>query len=119
MKLRPDSMFSLTALTLAAAAQAQTGGDMKGMDMKPSMQPSKAAATETATHQVDGVVKSIDTASGKVTLSHGPVQSLKWPAMTMAFPVKDKAALSNLKVGQKVHVELKKEGADYVVTSVK
>jgi hypothetical protein len=35
VRLRPNSLISLSVLTLAAVAQAQTGGDMKGMDMKP------------------------------------------------------------------------------------
>ncbi|WP_259657558.1 copper-binding protein [Escherichia coli] len=42
-----------------------------------------------------------------------------WPAMTMAFAVKDKALFDKLAVGSKVHVEFKKEADGYVVTSVK
>jgi Cu/Ag efflux protein CusF len=71
------------------------------------------------THQADGVVKAIDTEKGKVTLAHGPVKSLNWPAMTMAFAVKDKSLLDQVKVGQKVHVEFVKRGSDYIVASIK
>jgi Cu/Ag efflux protein CusF len=84
---------------------------MKGMDTKGS-------AKSTA-HEADAVVKEFDAAQGKVTLAHGPVKSLGWPAMTMAFAVKDKALFDKLAVGAKVHVEFKKEGDGYVVTSVK
>ena len=35
---------------------------------------------------VDGVVKKIDKAGGKVTVAHGPLTNLNMPAMTMVFP---------------------------------
>jgi Cu(I)/Ag(I) efflux system protein CusF len=107
------------------------GMDMKGMDMK-SMDAEKCkdmmndqgskGATKNGmpmTHTARAVVKSVDAANGKVTLSHEAVKSLNWPAMTMAFPVKDKALLDKLTVGKKVNVEFAKEGADYVITAVK
>jgi Cu(I)/Ag(I) efflux system protein CusF len=50
-----------------------------------------AAAEELATHKTTAVVKSVDTANGKVKLAHEPVKSLNWPAMTMNFSVKDPA----------------------------
>jgi len=61
----------------------------------------------------------VDPAGGKVTIAHGPVQTLKWPAMTMAFGVKDKALLGKLSSGKKVEFEFVKQGSDYVITSAK
>ena len=84
---------------------------MKGMDAK--------GTAKSAAHEADAVVKEFDAVQGKVTLAHGPVKSLGWPAMTMAFGVKDKALYDKLAVGAKVHVGFKKEGDGYVVTSVK
>ena len=69
-------------------------------------------------HQADAVVKDVDAAKGKVTLAHEPVKSLNWPAMTMAFAVKDKALFNRLAVGNQVEVEIMQEGKDYVVTGV-
>ena len=138
----------LAALSFSSVALAQGMGDMpmkdKGasnckdmtdmeakqrcMDMMKSMDKqhgakAKSAKASTASkakaHQADAVVKAVDAAQGKVTLAHEPVKSLNWPAMTMGFAVKDKALFDKLAVGQKVHVEFKKEGPDYVVTSVK
>jgi len=99
------------------------GMDMKDMDAKKCQDmmkgmDTKGSAKSTA-HEADAVVKEFDAAQGKVTLAHGPVKSLGWPAMTMAFAVKDKALFDKLAVGAKVHVEFKKEGDGYVVTSVK
>lgn len=105
-------------------------GDMKGMDMKgmdaqkckDMMSGKDNMATKdamTMTHKAKAVVKDVDAANGKVTLAHEAVKSLNWPAMKMAFSVKDKALFDKLAVGKKVNVEFKKEGTDYVVTAVK
>lgn len=107
------------------------GSDMKGMDMKDmdaqkckdmmngkdKKRPAKDA--KAMTHKAVAIVKDVNAANGKVTLAHEPIKSLKWPAMTMSFGVKDKMLFDKLAVGKKVHVELMKEGADYVVTAVK
>ena len=72
-----------------------------------------------AQNQASGVVTKVDPAAGKVTIKHGPVPSLKWPAMTMAFVVKDKALLDKMKKDQKIDFEFVEQGKDYVVTKVK
>jgi Cu(I)/Ag(I) efflux system protein CusF len=61
----------------------------------------------------------VDPKAGTVTLAHDPVKSLKWPAMTMGFQVKDKTLLSKLAVDKKVEFEFVQQGKDYVITSVK
>lgn len=121
------------ALSASSLAFAHTGAmkdmDMKDMDAKQCMemmdmmknmdQKTTGKAAKGATHQAVAVVKNVDAASGKVTLAHEPVKSLNWPAMTMAFAVKDKALLEKLTVGNKVDVEFKKQDRDYVITKVK
>lgn len=102
------------------------GMDVKGMDMKKCQgmmngqdQNSTGKQAKAVTHQATAVVKAVDTDKGKVTLAHEPVKSLKWPAMTMGFTVKDKTLFDKLAVGKKVHVEFVQQGTDYVVTAVK
>jgi len=103
-------------LTSSPFASAQSGGmkdmDMKGMEMKKESKPATA-------HKGIGVVKSTDAKKGTVTIAHEPVQSMSWPAMTMAFIAKDKKAAESLKPGQKVEFEFVKRGSDYVITSIK
>ena len=101
------------ALLTAGFAYAQAD-EMKGMDMGHQNKEGKDTP-----HRADGTVKAIDTVKSKLTLAHGPVKSLNWPAMTMAFSVKDKSLLDKVKVGQTVHVEFVKQGSDYIVTSVR
>ena len=77
-----------------------------------------AHAAEPA-HKAVGVVKKVDAKAGSVTLAHEPVPSMKWPSMTMAFQVKDKAVLDKLAEGKRVEFEFEQRGKDYVVTAVK
>ncbi len=86
-------------------------GDMKSMDMD--------MGGKSGAHQASASVKSVDAKSDTITLDHGPVPSMNWPAMTMAFKVRDKSLLDKLAVGKKVDVEFVQEGKDYVITSVK
>lgn len=97
--------------------------DMKGMDAKACedmMKGMQSKPTPAATtHHATGVVKVIDPSKGTVTLAHGPVKSLQWPAMTMTFSVKDKALFDKLAVDKTVEIEFAQQGKNYVVTSVK
>jgi Cu(I)/Ag(I) efflux system protein CusF len=115
MKSFPAVLISI-ALTLVLVHQVladQQTGSMAGMKMDP------APTTTQITHSATGVVKQLDTVAGKVTISHGAIPSLSWPAMTMTFAVKDKGLLNKLAVGKTVTFQIAKEGSDYVVTSVK
>ena len=87
---------------------------MKGMDMHQADKGSKANR-----HEAVGTVKSVDPAAGTVTLAHGPVKSLNWPAMTMGFTIKDNALFDKLSVGKKVDVEIVQQDDKYVITAVK
>ena len=49
-----------------------------------------------------GMVRSVDANAGRVTLSHDSVAAMDWPAMTMAFPVKDRSLLRGRKAGERV-----------------
>jgi Cu(I)/Ag(I) efflux system protein CusF len=108
-----NTTIVIFSLAVHAVAFAQAG-QMQGMAMGQPVTGTKAAV-----HEATGVVKSVDAGSGKVTLEHGPVKTLDWPAMTMTFGVKDKGSLDKLRVGQRVQVEFQRQGGGYVITSVK
>jgi Cu(I)/Ag(I) efflux system membrane fusion protein len=83
----------------------------------------KAAAPATgavsATHRGEGTVQALDPAHASVTLAHGPIASLKWPAMTMDFKVKDAALLRALKPGQRIVFDLAGEAGDeYTIVGI-
>lgn len=68
-------------------------------------------------HRGDGRVEAIG--KDEITFSHGPIPSMKWPAMTMGFSVSPDALPSGLKVGDMVRFEFTAgEDGHYHVTSV-
>jgi Cu(I)/Ag(I) efflux system periplasmic protein CusF len=77
------------------------------------------ASAQTPVHKGTGVVTKVDPAAGKVTLRHDPIRSLNWPAMNMAFDVKDRAMLDQLARDRKVEFEFVQQGRQYVITSIK
>lgn len=103
----------LDPVMVADAGQGMNGMSMDGMDMKGM---NKKEQVVPVAHQGTGTVKKIDSASGIVTLSHGPIPSLNWPAMTMSFKLKDAALAKGIKAGEAVDFELVQSGSDYVVT---
>lgn len=110
----------------AKSCQNMQGMDMKNMDAKSCQDMMKGMdmhqankGSKTTRHEAVGTVKSVDPAAGTVTLAHGPVKSLNWPAMTMGFAVKDKALFDKLSVGKKVDVEIVQQDDKYVITAVK
>ena len=71
-------------------------------------------------HQAEGSVDSVDAKAGTVSLSHGPVASLKWPAMTMDFKVANATLLQALKPGARVAFEfVERQPGEWVITAVK
>ena len=74
-----------------------------------------------AAHRGTGKVIDIDPAKGRVELDHGPIPSMKWPAMKMGFAVKDKGELARLKKGDSVEFEVSSKpnpDGDFVVEKI-
>ncbi len=111
---------AVTVFVPAALAQSDgmKGMEMKGMEMN-DMPMKKGAGKAGVTHKGKGTVKSVDGAKGTVSLSHEPIQSMNWSAMTMTFKAKDKAMLEKVKPGAKVEFSFVQSGKDYVVTEIK
>jgi Cu(I)/Ag(I) efflux system membrane fusion protein len=74
----------------------------------------------------DEAAASFHTASGRVTalsgatisIAHGPVASLSWPAMTMQFSLARPALATDLRVGDQVAFRFRQNGAAYVVEEI-
>ena len=62
----------------------------------------KTAAHSAQEHRADGKIDAIDAKSGALTITHGPVASLKWPSMTMEFTLANSGLLGQLKPGAAV-----------------
>lgn len=123
--MKPLHVLSLSSFLLFTACSqqppaesaTQTGAppsDVQSQPAEPSAgTPAEAAKVASAT----GTVESIDTAAGKITLAHGPVEALGWPEMTMAFKATPEQ-LAAAKPGQKVRFEFQNTGAEATITRI-
>jgi len=68
------------------------------------------AARAVERHNGAGEVTNIDRDAGRIELKHGPIQSLGWPAMRMAFRVTDPKLLNEIEKGDHVRFTLSREG---------
>ena len=102
---------ALTAILVLAAgpALAQSMPGMPGMD-----HPAKATKTG---HGV-GVITAIDAKTAKLTIQHGPIPAVGWPAMTMAFKANPPTLLRGLRVGQRIGFDVKTQGMAAEVTAI-
>jgi len=75
------------------------------IDSEASLKASATRMGGAATHKGTGKVEAIG--NGEVTLSHEPIPSLQWPAMTMGFKARADILPKDLKVGDAVSFELR------------
>ncbi|MBB3588487.1 copper-binding protein [Sphingomonas sp. BK481] len=98
----------LAGLTTTTAS-AQAGASMQGMPMKGAVKVGRGS----------GIVTAIDPKAAKVTIQHGPIAALGWPAMTMAFTAIPPALLKTVKVGQRVDFAMRMRGSVAEVTAIR
>jgi len=100
--------------------QAAMGGFGTTVPAASASADSGAAAGKGAGHHAEGVVEDVDAKAGTLNMRHGPVASLKWPAMTMEFKAANAALLASLKPGLKVSFEfVERAPGEWVITGVK
>ena len=103
------ALIGVLTLAAASAAVADDMSNMKGMSAAP------AAKQGTGT----GVIKAIDAKAGTLTIQHGPIPGVSWPAMTMTFKARPATLLKGLKVGQTIGFDTTVRGMDADVTAVR
>ena len=64
-----------------------------------------------------GSVQSLDPSQRRITIAHGPIPTMSWPAMTMTFGVREAAMLRGFKRGDRVDFAFPQEqqGGAYVI----
>ena len=95
--MKKGLVLMATGCALALSAASYAAGDMAGMDMSANVK--QGAAVSRMSH---GEIRKVDTAAGKLTIKHGPLENLGMDAMTMVFKVKDPAMLAQVKVGDTI-----------------
>jgi len=123
-----DGEQVVVAANFLIDAESNLKAAISGFSSAPPAAPAKVempSATDAGTakgagHQAEGTVDGVDTGTGAITLSHGPVASLKWPSMTMEFKAANPSLLAALKPGAKVSFEfIERQPGEWVITSVK
>ena len=123
-----DGELVVVAANFLIDAESNLKAAIGGFSSAPPAAPAKAempaetgaGLAKGVSHQADGTVDSVDAKAGTVSLSHGPVPSLKWPAMTMEFKAANASLLQALKPGAKVSFEfIERQPGEWVITSVK
>ncbi len=77
-----------------------------------------ALALPALAQQVNGTVKKVDEAQGKLTIDHGPIKNLDMDAMSMVFRAGDPAMLKGLKSGDKVKFDADRVNGQITVTKL-
>jgi Cu/Ag efflux protein CusF len=87
----------------------------------PALGPAGTTGAGTASgkvgHQLTGTVESVDAKAGTATIAHGPVASLKWPAMTMEFALSNPSQLAGVNPGSTIAFEIvERKPGEWVIT---
>ncbi|MBI5920312.1 MAG: copper-binding protein [Betaproteobacteria bacterium] len=93
--MKSITVAALTGFALAFSAPGLAADDHAGHG-------AMHAASPASTAMADGLIKAVNKAAGKVTISHGPLTNLGMGAMTMEFRVKNAAWLEQIKAGDKI-----------------
>lgn len=94
------------ALAACSGAQQPAGNNVAATESRPAADVHSGTGTLTAV------------ASNRVTIDHGPIASIGWPAMTMTFDVEDDQLLSGVRPGDRVTFSFSQSGGRSTVTSI-
>lgn len=109
MKLKYVLAAAAAAAALSACGKAQQSADETAL----------ANRAQPGLQQVYSGTGKISAITGnQVTIDHGPIAGIGWPAMTMTFTAPT-GMVNGVKVGTDVDFSFRKSGSAYVLTSVK
>jgi Cu(I)/Ag(I) efflux system membrane fusion protein len=102
------------------AAPARTAATTAGGTIEPApVAKSAVAKSPVVGHRAEGTVKAVNAKSGILSIAHGPVETLKWPGMSMDFKVANHALLTGLQPGSVVAFEFVERSPDeWVITKI-
>ena len=116
-------LVSAISLGLSACDTANDGDRQKKANAQTATTGLSAATTparstaEAAIYTAAGSVTAVS--EDEVSIAHGPVAPLGWPAMTMTFHAENREQILNVKRGDKVRFSFRQNGNRYVLTSIR
>jgi RND family efflux transporter MFP subunit len=115
-----DGERVVVAANFLIDAESNLKAALGGFGKATAEAPGEQKTAPSVGHHAEGRVDSLDLSAGTVSLEHGPVASLKWPAMTMEFKLANPALASGLKPGAQVAFEfVERAPGEWVITALK
>ena len=110
---------SLFCTLLAATALSACGSqDAPSQTAAPApVENARADAATPTNATASGTVQSVDPAAGRIVISHGPVESLDWPAMTMGFKATAEQ-IQSVQPGQQVEFAFTASGMEASISRI-
>lgn len=112
MKIMQSGGALVLPLLIAACGQTQDTVTENQQGQRASSTVSEAGNI----HSAAGEVTAIE--GDQVTISHGPVEGLDWPAMTMTFRAGSPEMVQGVGVGDRVSFSFRQDGGGYRLTSL-
>jgi Cu(I)/Ag(I) efflux system membrane fusion protein len=112
MKIMQSGRALALPLLIAACGQTQQA-------LPENRQAAEATSTAPQAgnfHSAAGELTAIE--GEQITISHGPVESLGWPTMTMTFRSGSPEMLSKVRVGERVSFSFRQDDRGYTLTSL-
>ncbi|OGA28228.1 MAG: efflux transporter periplasmic adaptor subunit [Betaproteobacteria bacterium RIFCSPLOWO2_12_61_14] len=107
-----DAESNLKAALSGLGEHAAQGGSAPAEQKQPK---NKHAAVG---HRVQGTLNAVN-ADGTVNITHGPVESLDWPGMTMDFVLANSSLADNAKIGSAITFEIvERKPGEWVITKL-
>ena len=104
-------MVALATALLGGCGESATTSESSEQSADMPEMPRSEAAGE---HVAQGTVNTIDIAAGTINISHEPVESAGWPAMTMNFRLADPDAASRVEAGARIEFRFTLDGGGTV-----
>jgi Cu(I)/Ag(I) efflux system membrane fusion protein len=96
-------------------SEASLAGSILRLESEEPLPEQRKLGPVYASGRVDGV----DQESRRLRVSHGPIDALGWPSMTMVFDVRPAVDLRQVKAGQNIQFALVQEHAgEYVIEQI-
>jgi len=116
-----DGEAVVVAANFLIDAESNLKAALSGFRAAPAndAQPKSDAQAAGVGHRTEGTVESFDPKANTVSITHGPVPSLKWPGMTMEFNLANSALAPMAKPGSRIAFEfVERNSGEYVVTKI-
>jgi len=105
----------VTSAQFLLDSEASLTGSIQRLDSEPVLLNGRRDRTVFAS----GRIEAVDAGKNRVRISHGPIDELGWPSMTMEFDTLPGVDLSTVSEGQEVRFQLKQEHAgEYAIASL-